>query len=676
MRGPRRILMCAVATLLLAAFAWTSAEAVEFGTPIPYPADNAPHDVAAGDFNGDGIPDLAVANNLSGDVSILIGNGNGSFKTAVNYTAGSFPTSLAVADFNQDGHLDIVVTNSNNFLSGANISILLGNGDGTFQAPVNYASTLGAPYFVAVSDLRSNGLLDLAVANHGGQVAIYLGNGDGTFQPAVNYVAGGNPQAVSIGDFNNDHIPDLAVANKTSNNVSILLGKGDGTFQKAVNYQVGTAPSDVATGDFNADGNLDLAISNYGSNNVAIMLGTGTGTFGTPAFTTVGNGPAGIVVADFNGDGKADFAEANNFRSADSVWVFLGHGDGTFQAPANYSAGGGAGLLAAADLNLDGAPDLEIADTGADVDVLMNNGGTFVTTTSSSNPSFVGSAVTFTATVAASIAGNPTPTGSVTFENGSSLLGTANLASGQGSFTTSTLAAGTFTINTLYSGDSNFNPNTAPPLIQTVNFPPAVTITPTTLTFGVQLLHTTSTVLTATLTDSGQGPLTITSIMISGSFAQTNNCGSGLGAGGSCTISVTFTPTGINKSVGTVTISDNAPGSPQTISLTGMGTEVQLVPTTLSFGTQKVGTSSPAQTVTLTNVGKASLSITQFRIGGANAADFAQTNTCGSSVSAGGSCSISVTFTPKATGSRIGAVGVVDNGGGSPQVVGLSGTGD
>jgi hypothetical protein len=648
---------------------------------MPYPADNSPHDVVVADFNGDGIPDMAAANNLSNDVSILLGKPDlggvfQGFQAAVNFSAGSYPTSLAVGDFNNDGKLDLVVTNSNSFSPGANISILLGNGDGTFQAPVYYASTLGAPYYVAVSSLRNDGILDLVVANHGGDVSIYLGNGDGTFQSAVNYAAGGNPQAVAIGDLNNDGIPDLAVANKTSNNISILLGNGDGTFQKATNIVVGTEPSDLATGDFTGDGCLDIVVANYGSNTVDLLLGNCNGTFQTPTSIPVGNGPAGIVVADFNGDGKADFAEANNFRSADSVWVFLGNGDGTFLAASVYSAGGGASLLAAADVNLDGAADLEVADTGADVSVLLNNGGSFVSTTSSANPSFVGSSVTFTATVAPGIAGNPTPTGSVTFQNGGSVLGTATLTAGQGSYTTSSLAAGTYTISTLYSGDSNYNPNTGPVLIQVVNNPPAVTITPTSLTFGVQLLKTTSPALTSTVTDTGEGPLTITSIKVTGAFSQTNTCGTGLAAGGSCIINVTFTPSGINKSTGTVTINDNAPGSPQTIALTGTGTEVELVPTSLSFGTQKVGTTSPAQTVTLTNVGKTSLSITGTPLGGANKADFAQTNTCGTSVSAGASCTFNITFTPKATGSRTAAMAIEDNGGASPQIVGLSGTGD
>src|SRR5579863_2640304 len=146
MSGFRKISSHVAVTPLLAALACISVAAAEFGTPIPYPAGGQPHDVAAGDFNGDGIPDLAVANYSTNNISILIGKGDGTFKTAVNYPAGSFPSSVAVGDFNQDGHLDLVVTDSNNFMSGANICVLLGNGDGTFQTEVPYPSSLGAPY--------------------------------------------------------------------------------------------------------------------------------------------------------------------------------------------------------------------------------------------------------------------------------------------------------------------------------------------------------------------------------------------------------------------------------------------------------------------------------------------------------------------------------------------------
>jgi hypothetical protein len=181
---------------------------------------------------------------------------------------GTNPASVAVGDFNGDGKLDLAVANS----ASNNVSVLLGNGDGTFQAAVNYAVGTN-PASVAVGDLNGDGKLDLAVANIGSNnVSVLLGNGDGTFKAAVNYAVGSSPYSVAVGDFNGDGKLDLAVANPGSNNVSVLLGNGDGTFQTAVNYAVGSYPYSVAVGDFDGDGRMDLAVANHGSNNVSILL--------------------------------------------------------------------------------------------------------------------------------------------------------------------------------------------------------------------------------------------------------------------------------------------------------------------------------------------------------------------------------------------------------------------
>jgi hypothetical protein len=146
-------------------------------------------------------------------------------------------------------------------------------------------------------------------------------------------------------------------------------------------------------------------------------------------------------------------------------------------------------------------------------------------------------------------------------------------------------------------------------------------------------------------------------------------------AGASCTFTVTFRPTTIGTLMGTVSITDNAANSPQTIALTGIGTYIQLSPTSLNFGNQPVGTKSLPKKITLSNKGSVAVSITGISITGTNAGDFAETNTCGTSVAAGASCFITVTFTPSATGKRSASVSVTDNGGGSPQKVGLAGTG-
>ena len=201
------------------------------------------------------------------------------------------------------------------------------------------------------------------------------------------------------------------------------------------------------------------------------------------------------------------------------------------------------------------------------------------------------------------------------------------------------------------------------------------TLSPAGLTFLTQVVGTTSAAQTATLTNTGSVSLTITSIQITGDFAQTNNCGSSLAGGAKCTINVTFTPTAMGSRTGTLSVNDNATPSPQTVSLSGSGTIVSLSPSTLSFGNVSVGISSAPQTITLTNVSASTLKVTGVSITGTNAGDFSQTNTCGSSVAAKASCTITVTFKPTATGSRRATLNVSDNGGASPQTIALSGTG-
>jgi hypothetical protein len=204
---------------------------------------------------------------------------------------------------------------------------------------------------------------------------------------------------------------------------------------------------------------------------------------------------------------------------------------------------------------------------------------------------------------------------------------------------------------------------------------PAVTLSPTSLTFPTQVVYTTSKSKVVTLTNSGLGILNISKIAITGPFGQTNNCGTTVNPGGSCTLTMTFKPTTIGALTGTVSISDNAAGSPQKVPLTGTGTYVQLTPARLSFSNQPVGTTSLAKSITLSNKGSVAVSITNVAIVGVNAGDFSQTNTCGTTVASGASCFIKIKFKPTATGARSAALSVSDNGGGSPQKVGLTGTG-
>jgi hypothetical protein len=202
-----------------------------------------------------------------------------------------------------------------------------------------------------------------------------------------------------------------------------------------------------------------------------------------------------------------------------------------------------------------------------------------------------------------------------------------------------------------------------------------VTLTPSNLTFGLQLVGTVSQPQVATLTNTGNQPVTISSIAATAPFSQTNNCPSTLPVNGNCQIQVVFTPTDKGMVNGTLSITDDAVGSPQTVASSGTGTAVVLSPTGINFGNQKVGTSSLQIPVTLSNLGTSSLSITQIAIKGADPNDFTQTNNCATSVPPQSKCTITVTFTPTAKGSRSANVSISDNDPTSPQTVPLSGRG-
>ena len=232
---------------------------------------------AVADFNGDGIPDLAVTGytnyGTSGSVTILLGNGDGTFTTKSTPAAGIDPISITVADFNGDGIPDLAVVNNNDGSGNGSVTILLGNGDGTFTQAANSPITVGNyPSSVVVGDFNGDGIPDLAVTNGNnsynpplGSVMILLGNGNGTFTQAASspITVGYDPVSVAVGDFNGDGILDLAVANEQSSTVTILLGKGNGTFAQATNSPISTSePNSVAVADFNEDGVPDLAVAN------------------------------------------------------------------------------------------------------------------------------------------------------------------------------------------------------------------------------------------------------------------------------------------------------------------------------------------------------------------------------------------------------------------------------
>jgi hypothetical protein len=474
---------------------------------------------------------------FTGVVTVHTGNGDGTFAGGfyVFGTGGMFPSSPAVADFNGDGKLDLVVSNCGNGCNTGTgtVGVLLGNGDATFQTVVTYGSGGVGANKVVVADVNGDGKPDLIVPNScassgscpigPGSVGVLLGKGDGTFQAAVTYGSGGDYAfSVAVADINGDGKLDVLVANSCGNSncstpgpLGVLLGNGDGTFQPVIPYNSGTYLGRIALADVNGDGKLDV-VTTSGSVDVMVLLGNGDGTFQAPVFIygTGGFGANGLAVADVNGDGRPDLMVTNLCFNANpncphgSVGVLLNdtgpHSPTTTSLVSNvnpaavnqqviytatvtnqsggqltgtvafkhntstttvklvgdqavykatYSGSGTHPITATYSGDADNA-----TSTSATLTEYVGLAPTTTTLTTSGSPSHVGQPVTFTATVKWTY--GTVPDGElVTFFDGTATIGTGTTASGIATFTTSSLTVKTHTIKATYSGDAKFKPS-------------------------------------------------------------------------------------------------------------------------------------------------------------------------------------------------------------------------
>lgn len=676
---------------LLLLLAPTSALAQVGFTRTFYPTGSRPVKVITADFNGDGKADLATANFNGNSVSVLLGNGNGTFQTQVSFPSGTGPRSLAAADLNNDGKLDLVTANE---VAGT-VSVLLGSGTGAFQAKVDFAAGAGTRS-ITTGDFNSDGKLDVVTANSSANsLSILLGNGAGSLT-AQTPLSTSMPAFVTAADLDGDAKLDLVVAPQPGGSVSVFLSTGPATFGPAVTISGPVSTGTAHVADVSADGKPDLTIPDAATAALQVLLGSGAGTFSAGSLLGTDTEPRALTSTDLDNDGHVDLAAATAgyfyyyYYYAylySAVTVFRGTGGGAFANRTDFSLGWSHSLrdVVTADFNGDNKPDLAVIEDFSDnVNVLLQSAflrpspsfiqfspNQAVGTTSAPQTITVASTGSFPAVISGvSISG--THAGNFTKASDNCSGTTVPLGS-------SCTIAVAFAPTARGSRDAFLqiasNGTASPDLIGLYGVGAgAGVLTPaaTSVSFGDQSIFTSSAGKTLTLTNTGTDTLAFFSFNLSGPFTAGHSCPN-LAPGTSCTVNLVFNPDALGALSGSLVISSDTVASPTTIALSGNGVSppsVSLPVTSLDFSTQQLGVPSTAQVVTVTAVGTGTLAVA-IGISG----NFTQTNTCGSSIAGGTNCTISVRFVPTAIGAQSGTLVISTNAPGSPHVVTLTGAG-
>ena len=365
--GPRCAPIAMVAVMIAACFP-AAAHAVNFAAPVNITVGSNPQDVITGNFNGDTDPDLAVVNQSSGTVSVLLGTAGAGFTAPASYTVGTTPLSSVTGDFDGDTDGDLAVINE----ATNDISVLVAGPGGVFTGPTSFPVGT-TPQSAVVGEFNGDSDPDLAVVNEGSNnVSILTGAAGATFSAPTNFAVGGLPRSVAAGDFNGDADPDLAVANEATNNVSILVGGAGASFTGPTNFPVCSSPTWLATGQFNGDADPDLAVVNELCHTISVLTGGAGSGFSAPTDFPVGNLPDAVAVGELNGDSDPDLVVAN--QGSDNMSVLAGGLGSAFIGPLNFPAGDGPTAAAVADFDADADRDVAITNELANTVAIMLNG--------------------------------------------------------------------------------------------------------------------------------------------------------------------------------------------------------------------------------------------------------------------------------------------------------------